>query len=504
VSCSSLFLAAAARVPQRTALIEGARSITFGALRARGEECAARLRAAGIASGDRVVVLIPMSIELYAWITGVLLLDAVVMFVEPWMPLQLIAGCCAKANPSAILASPLGMLLATRVPAFRAIHQKLAVRNGALFAPLGWRTPPRAAATSIEPRAVDADTAVLTFTTGSSGTPKGVVRTHGLLAAQHHILSRSLRLTEGDVCLHAFANFVLNNLALGATSLLPSIKPSAPTKFSPPAVAREIDDAKVTSLVVPPASLDRLVTWAEGAHKTLPSIRTLATGGGPVPLSLLERSARVFPAADPEIIYGSSEVEPVSHLPWSEARDLRGEGVCVGKPVDDVTVRLLASGEIAVSGQHVSPRYFDDPVAMEKTKIIEGDVLWHRMGDTATVDAHGRLWLTGRVHTAIQTARGTVAPMPLERRAESLACVAGAAAVGVGVDGSARVILAVQPRAWQPPGFAAWRAEIAARVPEADHVLFVKTIPRDRRHRSKIDYAAVLALAQAEAGDARP
>jgi acyl-coenzyme A synthetase/AMP-(fatty) acid ligase len=419
------------------------------------------------------------------------------MFVEPWMPLDLIAGCCARARPQAIIASPLGVVLAQRAPAFRQIPLKLITRAGvaaAVASLFGWRAPPKASSSHAPPPSAAADDmAVLTFTTGSSGTPKGVVRTHGLLTTQHHVLSRSLHLTPDDVCLHAFANFVLNNLALGATSVLPPMKPSAPTKFSPAKLADEIDTARVTSLVVPPASLDCLVSFCEAQRRTLSSVRSLATGGGPVPVSLMARAAAVFPSSDPEILYGSSEVEPVSHLAWSELKDLDGDGVCVGRPVDEVRVRLGDKGEIMVSGAHVSPRYFEDPEAMRKTKVHEGEVLWHRMGDTAAFDDAGRLWLTGRVHNLIESATGTVLPMVVERRTEALDFVQGAAVVGV----AGAVVGVVEPKTWTPSSFGGWRAQVKQRSPELTAVLFVRSVPRDRRHRSKVDYGAVTVLAKA-------
>jgi acyl-CoA synthetase (AMP-forming)/AMP-acid ligase II len=496
-SCVSLFLAAAERFPERAALREGSSSISFRALKEQGLVCASRLAAAGLKRGDRVVVLVPMSIELYTWIVGILALDVTLMFVEPWMPLELIAGCCARARPQAIIASPLGVALAQRAPAFRRIPLKLITRGGVAAGAaslLGWRVPPPASSpASTSPSAAADDVAVLTFTTGSSGTPKGVVRTHGLLTTQHRVLSRSLHLTPDDVCLHAFANFVLNNLALGATSVLPPMKPAAPTKFAPRKLADELDAARVTSLVVPPASLDRLVTFCARERRTLSSVRSLATGGGPVPVSLLARAAAVFPSSDPEILYGSSEVEPVAHLAWSELKDLDGDGVCVGRPVDEVRVRLGAKGEILVSGAHVSPRYFEDPEAMRKTKVQDGDVLWHRMGDTAAFDDVGRLWLTGRVHNQIETAQGTVLPMVVERRTEGLDFVQGAAVVGV----AGAVVAVVEPKTWRPSSFGEWREQVKRRSPELTSVVFVRAVPRDRRHRSKVDYAAAASLATA-------
>jgi acyl-coenzyme A synthetase/AMP-(fatty) acid ligase len=146
-----------------------------------------------------------------------------------------------------------------------------------------------------------------------------------------------------------------------------------------------------------------------------------------------------------------------------------------------------------VSGAHVSPRYFEDPEAMRKTKVHEGEVLWHRMGDTAAFDDAGRLWLTGRVHNLIESATGTVLPMVVERRTEALDFVQGAAVVGV----AGAVVGVVEPKTWTPSSFGGWRAQVKQRSPELTAVLFVRSVPRDRRHRSKVDYGAVTVLAKA-------
>ena len=496
MSAVELFLAAAQRGRERPALLAGGRRCSYGELAALAGRRAERLARAGLGKGDRVVVLVPMSIDLYAWLIGLFLVDATVMFVEPWMPLGLLGDVLDRARPKALVASPLGIALAQRAPAFRALPRRFATRAPLLFRALGWRAlPPGDGGALPAPSAAAADDAVLTFTTGSSGAPKGVVRSHGLLVTQHQILSRSLRLTADDVCLHVFANFILNNLALGAASVIPRIRPAAPTRFSPGALVRQIDKAGVTSIVCPPATLERITAHLEARGRTCPSVRSLGTGGGPVADRLLARAAAVFPSADPEVLYGSSEVEPVSHIAWSELAGLEGEGACVGRPVAEVRVELSEVGEVMVSGPHVSERYFEDPAAMAASKRVDPDgTLWHRMGDLARRDAGGRLWLTGRVHSLIQTEAGPILPLPLERAAEKDPSIAAAAVLGVGEPGRARVVMAVEPARWRPAEQPALRAALLASHAALADVRFVERLPRDRRHRSKLDYARLRAL----------
>src|SRR6185436_16455599 len=95
----------------------------------------------------------------------------------------------------------------------------------------------------------------------------------------------------------------------------------------------------------------------------------------------------------------------------------------------------------------------------------------------------------GRVHSLIQTADGPVHPLPLERAVERDPAVAAAAVVGSGPPGQARALLAVEPASWRPADQASVRAALLAAHPALADVRFLRRLPRDRRHRSKIDYA---------------
>src|SRR5262245_27765298 len=124
----------AARAPHRPALIMAEGSITFGELWRRTGDAAAGLRRLGLAPGERAVVMIPMSIDLYVAMLAVLEVGAVAVFVDPWIGRRQIAAFAAFAEPRAwlgVLRSHLLRLLDRRL---RAIP--LSVTTGRRVGPL--------------------------------------------------------------------------------------------------------------------------------------------------------------------------------------------------------------------------------------------------------------------------------------------------------------------------------------------------------------------------------
>ena len=134
-----------------------------------------------------------------------------------------------------------------------------------------------------------------------------------------------------------------------------------------------------------------------------------------------------------------------------------GEGVCVGRALPGVRVRISplfpdgradgeltdrpgVPGEVCVQAAHVKDRY-DALWALERTTSRNRG--WHRTGDVGHLDADGRLWIEGRLQHVITTATGPVTPVGIEQRVEGLAGVSAAAAVGVGPAGAQVVVVVV-------------------------------------------------------------
>jgi acyl-CoA synthetase (AMP-forming)/AMP-acid ligase II len=513
--------ARAALHPERTAIVEYAggapRRISFGALAERVTALAAGMRAEGIGAGDRVLLFVPMSIDLYVALLATLHTGATAVFLDAWAGRERLDAAVAAARPKAFIGSPRAHLLRLASPAVRAIPVKWVA---------GRRWPRLARHERLgktAPAAVSAgDPALVTFTTGSTGAPKGAARSHGFLWAQHLALAAHLRLTDRDVDMPTLPVFVLNNLAGGTPSVIPDFDPRRPAEIDPAAIDRQMRAVGVTTSSGSPAFYERLAEWAAARGAKLP-LRALFTGGAPVypPLARL-LADRV--EGEAHVVYGSTEAEPAAGI---EARAMLaameegGEGICVGAPVPQVELRILRphdgpielgpggwaewdaepgeTGEVVVTGDHVLAGYLDDPEADRANKIRDGERVWHRTGDAARRDEQGRLWLMGRVSQRVERAGETWWSTPAEVRALSAPGVRHAAYLGVpDARLGQRAVLCVEAEGGRLDDAA--RAGLLHRLHPVpvDELRMLARIPRDPRHASKTDVAALRTLLGAD------
>ena len=253
---------------------------------------------------------------------------------------------------------------------------------------------PLAAAESLPPLetpvASDADSvALVSFTSGTTGNPKGVLRTHSVLVATQRMLTDALELREGETHLSALLFVVLASLGAGATSVLADGDPTRPAHFDPARLAAQIHAHRVGVIVASPTIADRLAAHATATSAFDPcsasisaarrcSRRCSTAGGSP------RLGARII------VLYGATEAEPIASLPaddyGSEERQAtrEGAGVLVGPPLQGVDLRIIADrhgtavgpctdaefealslalgveGEIVVAGTHVAPGYLGD------------------------------------------------------------------------------------------------------------------------------------------------
>ncbi len=488
------------------------RVTTFAQLEQRSAQVASLLRDQGLGPGDTVLIFYPMSAELYVALLAVYRLGLIAMFLDPGVGREHIERCCQLNPPRALIAGTRAHLLALLCPALRRIPVKVVIGwpwPGLCRWALHERLKPFSSPHSCEPETP----ALVTFTSGSTGQPRGAVRTHGFLLRQHAVLARSLGLKPGTVDLTTMPIVLLANLASGLTSVIPDADLRYPGSVRPGPILDQIEHQGAETCVASPAFFDCLTRGA--GERTLPSLQKLFTGGAAVFPRTLDNMQRLAPGADVVALYGSTEAEPIAHVsrrgiaPADLSAMLSGQGLLAGPPIDDISLRILPDrwgtplgsfasdefraicrgpnqpGEIVVTGDHVLKGYLDGS-GEEETKFRVEGVTWHRTGDAGYLDAAGRLWLLGRCAARIRDQRGELYPFAVEAVVSQNPHVRRAAYLGQG----SRRILALE--FLQPPH----RDEIdelrqSLAWADIDDVKICRRIPVDRRHNAKIDYPAL-------------
>lgn len=493
------------------AIIDRDGCVSFEELDRATARAAAEFASAGLKHGDRALVFHPMSIRLYVVLVALFRLGVTAMFLDPSVGRRHIDRCCRLAQPRAFVAMPAAHLLRVVSRAIRRIPIKL-VAGAALP---GMRSVAHRKRLSerelIQPCEADSP-ALLTFTSGSTGEPKGAVRTHGFLLAQHRVLEEHLELGPGAVDLTTLPIFVLANLASGVTSVIADADLRHPGAIDPEPLLAQISAQRPTRVVASPALLDRLASHARLLHTTLDSFQHIFTGGAPVFPRLLQELREVAPHATVTAVYGSTEAEPIARVdleaiaPEDLAKMRHGAGLLAGRPVPAVSLRVIPDqwgrpvgpfdaasfdarsltagevGEIVVAGDHVLPGYLNG-LGDEETKFRVGARVWHRTGDAGYLDDRERLWLMGRCSARIDDALGTLYPFVVECAAQEIAGVRRTALV----ERRGQRLLVAELNDVAPRETRAALLD-ALRWAALNDVLIVSRIPVDRRHNAKVDY----------------
>lgn len=467
------FLDSASRRQEQAAIIDAnGRSVTFARLVEASASLAAAYRQEGLQPGDRVLLAMPIGIDLYVALAALWRIGAVVVFPEPALGLRGLKHAVRITRPRAFLASGWYRLLRFIVPEFR---------SGTLaLTPFLRRQPDDAIAE------LDGDhPALVSFTSGSTGMPKTIVRSHAFLAAQNDCVASLLRpVSRTEIDLVAFPVFVIANLGMGVTSVLPDWNVKDPGRADPDRIARHLRRHGVTRALIPPAICERLLL-----ARDLPPLSAVFTGGGPVFPDVIEALAGRFPAAEIVAVYGSTEAEPIAHLhhrdvqaeDWRAMRD--GKGLLAGRPIPEIELKII-DDEIVVTGDHVNKGYLDPSHDIANKVMIDGRI-WHRTGDAGRLDEAGRLWLLGRHEARV----GTLYPFALEVAARGWPGVRRAALLAI----EGKAVLAVEGDGRE---IERWRERAAAF--DVDTVRWVGRLPLDRRHGSKIDYTVLRDMVAAE------
>lgn len=496
--------------PDAIAIVDARRdrSWTFSEIENASANMASRLARAGLVRGDGALVMVPMSIELYVTLLACFRLGVAAILIDPGAGRGHIEHCCRRYPPKAYIAAGTAHLLRLGVPALRRIPRQFSTSG---LVPGASRLPLDVGAGEALPIAEvpDAQAALISFTSGTTGQPKAVLRSHGFLLEQHRVIDRHQQGGAGTSSLTLFPAFVLSSLAAGMTSILADVDLRRLQCIDAAKLVRAYHRYRPDSLGLQPIVMARLIDHCRRSGQRLEGVFTVYSGGAPVFPELLDRFGRIAPGARFVSIYGSTEAEPIALAEHGSERVeppvCSSRGLFAGRPVPEIALRIVeidaskdrcemdrstfdsicldgAIGEIVVSGNHVLHSYLDGDEDRSNKYYVDGRV-WHRTGDAGSIDRAGRLWLAGRCAARIEDGRGVCYPLGIEAGATAIEAVERAALVGH----RGRRLLVVECRSAQR-GAVTKRVRASRLVNEIDDLRFVPRIPVDQRHNGKVDY----------------
>ena len=292
--------------------------------------------------------------------------------------------------------------------------------------------------------------AMLHYTSGTTGTPKGVLLRHRSLVNVAKLTVQAADVVPGTVCLNPLPMFhtaacviaTLGPLWFGGCVVLPE-------RFSPETAIELLRRESVSVLFYVPTVLHGLVDAAETSAQQPPMLRTAMGGAAPTPSALIEKAERLF-GATVHTLFGQTELAPV--LSMTRADDARADIVTtVGRPLPQVDCKIVdpvtgevqpvgQAGEICARGYQQMIGYLHDPEETARTIDPDG---WLHTEDLGTMDERGVITLAGRLKELIIRGGENIAPAEVEACLAEHEAVRDVVVVGVPDDRLGESVTAV-------------------------------------------------------------
>lgn len=274
-------------------------------------------------------------------------------------------------------------------------------------------------ATEIKPH----DVCNIQYTSGTTGSPKGVLLTHHNILNNGWIFAKWMQLSPQDRCCNCFPLYhtagcvlgILTCLTSGATLILPA------SQFDAGKTLEAVEAERATALLGSPTMFIAQLGHPEFERFDLTSLRTGGMGGAPCPIEVMKRVVEEMHCPDMMVIYGQTESSPLISMSRSDD-SLERRVETIGHATSSIEVKIISpatgetvpvgmQGELCTRGYHVMKGYDEEPEATRKTIDAEG---WLHTGDLATMRPDGYLGITGRAKDMIIRGGENIYPREVE------------------------------------------------------------------------------------------
>jgi len=341
------------------------------------------------------------------------------------------------------------------------------------------------------------DLAMLLFTSGSTGLPKGVMLSHGNLLSNTRSILYDLPITADDRALvllpfcHAFGNSILQtHMLAGATMLF------AGALMFPATIPQAIAKFDATSFSAVPEVYGMLMKYGRLGEQKMPSLRYMSVAGGGLRHDLSMQMAELIAPAEFYVMYGQSEAAArLAVLPPDQLKVREGS---IGRALSGVELAVLdesnralpqgEAGMLCARGPNVMLGYWQDEAA--SAEALSGG--WLRTGDLARADADGYFYIEGRANLLVKVQGYRVHPAEIESVVEAAFPGVRAVAVPMLHAGETRFALFVAPQGGAAVDLANLRATCQRELPSYKipvHVEILEELPLTSGY--KVDRAAL-------------
>jgi acyl-CoA synthetase (AMP-forming)/AMP-acid ligase II len=451
VRLHDLLRAAAERRSEQPVFVGKRGTCTYGELERASGRVAAALRALGVARGDCVALAIDGDADFLVAYYAIVKAGAAVVPLCSDARASSLVHALAHAGAAAVIldAQHAGLLAgrAAELPALRLVVHRGARADCAPFATVAFDEL-RAFNAELHDAGTSADDLLsITYTSGTTARPKGVMLAHRNLVANVRSIVEYLALTATDrVAMvlpfyYVYGNSVLHtHVSVGGTIV------HAGSMAFPAQVLDVIEREQCTGFAGVPATFARLLEADGLQRRDVGSVRYLTQAGAAMTPQLTARVREAFPHAQLFVMYGQTEAG--ARLAYVPPEELERKSGSVGKAIPGVELSIVDAdgravecgvvGEVVARGDNVMLGYWNDPA--ETARALRGGAL--HTGDLGSLDEDGFLFLVGRTSEMIKSGAHRIAPREIEAVIEALPGVRECAVAGLPDERMGQVIAA--------------------------------------------------------------